>query len=342
MRADGPDGRLGKIDREAFESIIAPHLGAHRDDVALGPTPGIDFGVIDLGERVAVVATDPISFLAELGHERAGRLALDIVLADVAVSGIAPTHVTVSLSLPPGMRDDDLAGIWRGLADYADELGVAVAAGHTARYAGIDTSWVGAGTAIGLGDPADIVRPDGARVGDALVVSTGPGAEVAGLAAHLFSDQLDLPAGDLAAARERLADIETVGDALAASGAGDVSAVHDATEGGLLGALSEMADGAGVRFEVDRTAVPVRAGVEAVCGAIDVDPWAVTSAGSLVVAVAPDDAGDVIAALEARDTPAARVGSVVEGAGVLLDGEPVEPPPEDQSWAAFATLADGN
>ena len=301
---------LGKIDRDAFESIVAPHLGAARDDVALGPT-----------------------------HERAGRLALDVVLADVAVSGIPPSHVTVSLTLPPAFTDEALAATWRGLAGYADELGVAVVAGHTARYAGIDTSWIGAATAMGIGDPEDVIRPDGARPGDALVVGTGPGAEVAGLFSHLFGDELDLPADDLEAARERLDDVETVGDALAAAGAGDVSAIHDATEGGLLGALAEMAEGAGAGFDVDRGAVPVRDGVAAVCDAVGVDPWTVTSAGTIVVAVAPGDADAVVEALAARGTPAAVVGTVVEGSGVRLDGEPVEPPSTDPSWAAFAELA---
>lgn len=331
--------RLGKLDRAAFESIIAPHLGADRDDVALGPTPGVDFGVVSVGDRAVVVATDPLSVLPGLGYERAGRFALDVVLADVAVSGIAPAHVAVSLTLPPGMTDDELAAAWRGLAGRARELDVAVVAGHTARYAGVDSSWVGGATALGVGDPADLVRPDGARRGDALVVSTGPGAEVAGLFAHLFGDRLDLPPDALAAARERLDDVETVRDALAAADAGDVSAMHDATEGGLAGALCEMAAGADVRFELDRAAVPVREGVAAVCEAIGVDPWHVTSAGTLVVAVAPGDADAVVGALEELGTPAAVVGSVGEGTGVYVDGERVEPPAEDPSWAAFAALA---
>ncbi|MFB6353203.1 MAG: AIR synthase family protein [Halobacteriales archaeon] len=334
----GDDRRLGKIDRELFEAVIAPRLGADRDDVALGPSHGVDFGVVDLGDRLAVIATDPISILPELGFERAGRLALDIVLADVAVSGIAPTHVAVNLTLPPAMTDDELAATWRGLAGYAEQLGVAVVAGHTARYAGIDTSWVGGATAFGIGDPSRLVRPDGARPGDAVVVSTGPAAEVAGLAAHRYAEQLDLAPEALAAARDRVDDIAVVPDALAAAGAGDVSAVHDATEGGLVGALAEMATGAGVGFEIDRARVPVQPGVEAVCAAIDVDPWAVTSAGTLVVTVAPGDADAVVGALQDHGTPAAVCGDVVDGGGVTLDGERVEPPEQDPSWAAFAAL----
>jgi hydrogenase expression/formation protein HypE len=332
---------LGKVDEAFFEEVIYPNLGADRDDVALGPTHGVDFGVLDVGDRAVVVATDPVSILPGLGFGRAGRLAMDIVLADVAVSGVAPTHLAVSLSLPPGMTDEQLAETWRAASDYAADLDVAIAAGHTARYAGIDYSWVGAGTALGVGDHDAVVRPDGARPGDALVVSTGPAAEIAGLFATLFPDALDVPAETLAVAQERVEDVMVVADALAAHEAATVTAMHDATEGGVQGGLVEMADGAGVRFDVEREAVPVRDGVEAVCEAVDVDPWQVSSAGSLLVTAPEPAARAVVEVLERRDTPAAVVGSVSEGEGVYLDGERVSHPGADPAWEAFATLSDG-
>jgi hydrogenase expression/formation protein HypE len=331
---------LGKIDSAFFEEVIYPHLGADRDDVAIGPTHGVDFGVLDVGGRALVVATDPISIIPELGYRRAGQIAVDIVLVDAAVSGIAPTHLAVNLSLPPTLSDDDLAAMWRGISDHAENLGVSIVAGHTARYADIDTTWVGAGTAMGVGDHDDVIRPDGARPGDAVVLTTGPAAEVAGLFATLFGDQLDLPESDLDAARERVDDIPAVGDALTAADAGGVTAMHDATEGGIQGGLVEMARGAGVRFDVDRAAVPVAPGVAAVCGAIDVDPWRVTSAGSLLMTVDPAAAAGVVEALEESGTRAAVVGRASEGTGVYVDGERVEHPGADPSWDAFARFAD--
>jgi len=331
---------LGKVDRSLFESVIRPNLGAEREDVALGPTPGVDFGVLDVGGRALVTATDPVSILPDLGFERAGRLAVDIVLADVAVSGVAPTHLAVSLSLPPEMTDDELAATWRGMAGHCEALGVSVVTGHTARYSGIHYSWVGGATGFGVGAFDDVVRPDGARPGDALVVSTGPGAEVAGLFSTLYGDRLDLPASTLETARERVDDVEAVRDARTAFEAGGVTAMHDATEGGVVGGLVEMAAGAGVRFDVESTNVPLAPGVEAVCGAVGVDPWLVTSCGTLLVTVAPDDADAVVAALESRGTPAAVVGGVSEGEGVYVDGERVEAPDADPSWAAAADLAE--
>lgn len=334
------DDRLGKINADTFESVIAPLLGADRDDVTLGPTAGVDFGVFEVSGQAVVTATDPLSFLPELGPERAGRLALDIVLTDVAVSGVAPTHLTLTLTLPPGFDDDTFEGIWKGIDAHARNLGVAIVSGHTGYYTGIEGSWVGGATAFGVGDSEDVVRPDGARVGDSLVVSTGPAAEVAGLFATLYPAKLGLDPETVATAQQRVDDIAAVEDALAAYDAGTVTAMHDATEGGIAGGLNEMAAGAGVRFEIDPDVVPMADGVAAVCEAIGVDPWHVTSCGTLLIAVDPADADAVVAALEKRGTPAAVVGQARDGDGVYADGERIEAPEADPSWEAAKRLGD--
>jgi hydrogenase maturation factor len=331
---------IGKIDRDFFERHVRPRLGAERDDVRLGPTPGVDFGLIDVGDgRVLAAATDPVSILPDLGLARAGRFALDVVLADVAVSGLPPTHLAVSFSLPPEMPDDDFATVWAAMDAEARDLGVSVVTGHTARYEGCSFPWVGGATALAVGDAADVVRPDGARPGDDLLVTRGPAVEATGLLTTLFPDGIDLDDETLATAQGRLDEASCVRDALTAAAAGPVTAMHDATEGGLHGAFVEMATGAGARFEVDRDRVPVRPGVVETCTALGIDPWTATASGSLVLSVDPDGTDAVLSALDARGTPAARVGRVAEGRGAFVDGDRIEAPSVDASWAAYARLS---
>lgn len=335
---------LGKIDRQFFESRIAPNLGAERDDVVLGPNHGVDFGVIDVGERALVTATDPVSILPALGLERAARFALDLILADVAVSGISPTHLSVCFTLPETMGDDEFGTVWETIHAECEELGIAVVTGHTARYSDPSHPWIGAATAMGVGDHADIVRPDGAREGDRLLLTTGPAVESVGLLSTLFPEELELPDETIADAQQRLEEVHCVRDALTAAAAGPVRAMHDVTEGGLAGALNEMASGAGGRFEIDRAAVPLRPGVDEVCAHLEIDPWAATSCGSLAIAVDPDGVDAVREALEDRGTVVAEIGRVdaVGGADgtVVVDGEVLEHPRIDPSWDAYAELAD--
>ena len=334
---------LGKIDRTVFERTIAPRLGADRDDVALGPTHGIDFGVVDIDGRALVTATDPISILPPLGLERAARFALDLVLADVAVSGIAPSHLSICFTLPEDLTDEQFATVWETIHTECADLGVAIVTGHTARYTDPSYPWVGGATAMGVGDHDEVVRPDGAREGDRLLLTTGPAVESVGLLSTLFPDQLEVPDDVVADAQDRLEEVYCVRDALTAAAAGPVTAMHDVTEGGLAGALNEMATGAGVHFAIDRAAVPMRPGVAEVCASLEIDPWAATSCGSLVIAVDPDGAADVVAALKDRGTVVADVGRVESASGsepgVSVDGEPLEHPSVDPSWGAYADLA---
>jgi len=332
---------LGKIDRETFADVIYPNLGREREDVAVGPRHGIDFGVVDIGDRAIVVATDPISILPELGWARAGRLALEIVLTDVAVSGVAPTHLAVNLTLPPSWSDDDLEAMWTGLSAHADRVGVSIVAGHTARYPGIDSSWVGGATVMGVGDHDDIVRPDGATPGDDIVVTTGPAAEITGLLATLFPERLGLSPETVATAQERVEDIAAVADARTAFETGGVTAMHDATEGGVAGGLVEMASGAGVRFDIDGDAIPLAPGVAAVCEAVDVDPWTVTSAGTLLVTVQSGGGAAIAEAIRTRGTPAAMVGTVTDSNGVFVDGDRLSAPDSDPAWAVFERFSRG-
>jgi hydrogenase expression/formation protein HypE len=326
----------GKVDGAFFDEHIYPHLGAEREEVAVGPQHGVDFGVVDLDDRSLVVATDPISVLPELGFERAGRFAFEVVCADVAVSGLPPAYLSLDFTLPPSMTDAEFASFWQAFDREARDLGASVVAGHTARYEGCSFPWVGGATVMGVGNRDEIVRPDGARPGDALLLTTGPAVEAVGLLTTLFGDEMDLPESTLDTARERLDDARAVRDALAAAAAGPVTAMHDVTEGGLRGALCEMTASTGVRFDIDRERVPMRPGVEPVCEYLDIDPWAATSAGSLLIAVDSSGVDPVLDALESRETTAAVVGEVSAGSGAYVDGERIEPPAADPSWDVYA------
>ncbi|MFB6130571.1 MAG: AIR synthase family protein [Salinigranum sp.] len=328
---------LGKIDREFFDEYVYPHLGADREDVRLGPQHGVDFGVIDVGGKAVAASTDPVYLMPSLGFERAAWFAFHILMSDVAVSGVPPTHLSVDFNLPPEITDGQFETVWRTFDEEARDLGVSVVTGHTARYAGCNYPMVGGATALAVGDHDRLVRPDGARAGDRVVITKGPAIEATGLLSIQFEALLDgeLAPETLAAARERFYDMSPVRDALTAAAAGPVTAMHDATECGVYGGLYEVARAAGVRLEVDREAIPVGPGVLETCDFFDIDPWASISEGTLVMTVAEAGVDDVLGALDEEGIAAAAVGSVREGEGVFVDGDFVEHPGVDPFWGAF-------
>lgn len=341
---------LGKVDREFFDEYIYPNLGAEREDVRLGPQHGVDFGVIELGsmgsrpradevidagERVLALATDPVFIMPSLGFDRAAWFAFHILMSDVAVSGIPPSHLSIDLNLPPDITDEQFATVWETIHEEARELGVSVVTGHTGRYAGCNYPMVGGGTALAVGRSDDLVRPDGAQSGDSVVVTKGPAIEATGLLSIQFEGILDLDGETMEAAKDRFYDMSPVEDALVAAAAGPVTAMHDATEGGIYGGLHEIARAGGVRIDVEREAIPVMDGVLETCEAFDIDPWISISEGTLLLTVEEGSAANVVSALESEGIPAAVVGEVSEGEGVYFDGDSVERPERDPFWAAF-------
>jgi hydrogenase expression/formation protein HypE len=113
--------------------------------------------------------------------------------------------------------------------------------------------------------------------------------------------------------------ISVVRDAAAATAAGEVHAMHDPTEGGLATGLWELGEAAEVGLEVDEAAVPVLPETRTLCTRLGLDPLGLIASGALLMAVAPRDAGAVLAALKGAGISAARIGRVVErGRGIVL------------------------
>jgi len=330
------DPALGKADREFFDQQIYPHLGADREDVILGPRHGVDFGAIEVGGRTLAMATDPVFIMPVVGFERAAWFAFHVLVSDVAVSGLEPAYLSVDFNLPPEITDAEFETVWETFDREARELGVSVVTGHTARYAGCNYPMVGGGTSMAVGDSEDLVRPDGANPGDRVIVTKGPAIEATGLLSIQFESLLEgeLDAETIAAAKDRFYDMSPVEDALIAAAAGPVTAMHDATEGGVYGGLFEMGRAAGVGIEIERDRVPVQPGVREACDFFGIDPWISISEGTLLATVDPDGVDDVLAALQSAEIPAADVGRVVDGSGLAVDGEEVDHPGTDPFWAA--------
>lgn len=331
---------IGKISREILEQYILDRLGSGREDVALGPRHGADFGVISVADRVLAVATDPLFVPLELGVERAAWYGFHVGIADIVLSGLTPSHLAVTLTLPPGCDDELLGQVWDVFDREAGALDAAFVTGHTGRYEGCDWPYVGAMTGMALGDPADLVRPTGGSPGDALVVTKGPAIETVGVLAVRYGDRLDISNSELTLAQERFEDISPVPDALTAAGTGAVTAMHDATERGVDNALLELAAASNVRIDVRRDLFPISGGVESVCRSLDIDPWHASSEGTVLMSVKPTGVEDLLAALEDAGIAAARVGSLQEGSGVSVDGSELTVPDTDPFWSTYTDLSD--
>ncbi len=209
---------------------------------------------------------------------------------------------------------------------------------------------VGGATCMALGPSDAFVTPTMARPGDRVVVTKGAAIEAAALFAATFPDRLAVGVGeDVVRRADALFEQMTVvpeARVAAAFGLRDrgVTSMHDATEGGVLGGLSEVAAAADVGMRVRLDAIPIRPEVRAVCEHVGIDPYTSISEGTLIATVVPDRAAGFVEACAREGIDAAIVGDVTdpsEGRVVVdADGEQaLEHPGLDPFWGAFGAWA---
>ncbi len=300
----------GKLPPEALAALIQAAGGVGRPELVRGPAVGEDAAVLDLGGDLAVVSADPITG-AE--GELAGWLAVHISCNDVAAAGAEP--VAFWSIMVGGDREAVATGIRRAAA----ETGVAVAGGHT-EY-GDHPALVG--VVLGRARREALAAAGNLRPGQALVMTKTAGLE---------GTALRLPAPHL---HER---ISIVPDARAAVAAG-CRAMHDVTEGGLLGAAWEMAAASGCGVEVHADGVPVAPETVSLCARDGLDPLRLLGSGALLCGV--DDGQALVLALAGAGIPAAVIGRVLGGGEdrvLVRDGgrQVLAPPAGDEFWAPHA------
>ena len=338
---------VGKISPEIFQDLIYPRLGTQRKEVLVGPRSGVDIAVVRTAPgRVMVTTCDPVFVVPQYGMERAAWFAIHILASDVATSGLPPAYLAIDLNLPLQITEAELTALWDGMHRTSAELGMAVISGHTARYEGCAYPMVGGATVIAVGDEDKYVTPEMARPGDVLLCTKGAAIEATGLFGVTFPDQLAERIGKqhAQAAQDLFYQMSVVRDAMAAAAYGvrerGVTAMHDATECGVLGGVFEIAQASHVGVRLDTRKVPVREETAALCSYLGIDPLAAISEGTLLLTARPEHLEGVRRALAAEGILAEPIGEILpEAQGMIRttdagDTELVHPG-VDPFWVAY-------
>lgn len=300
---------VGKLPAADLEALLT---GLHRPDtrVLVGPQPGEDAAVVTFGDHALVIATDPVTFASE----RIGSYAVHVNANDVAVMGAAPRWFFAVVLLPEtGATAALAAAIMRDVGEACDGLGATVCGGHTEITAGLARPIV-IGQMLGEVPIARLVRKTRVVPGDQVLLARGAAIEGtailarerrAELARRLDEDQIE-------AAARLLVDpgISVVSAALAAAAAGDVHAMHDPTEGGLVAGLIELVAPSGCGLHVFGDRIPVRAETRSVCEVFGLDPLRLIASGALLIAAAPNQIDPIRTALARAGVDAAVVAEV--------------------------------
>jgi hydrogenase expression/formation protein HypE len=322
----------GKLSPAELATIVFPRHGTRRADVLVRAGIGRDAAIVDFGAESAVLSTDPITGAGN----NAGWLAVQIGCNDVATAGAEPVGVLVTLLLAPETALEDAQRIMTDAHRAAEELRVEIIGGHSEITAGLPRS-IAVVTALGRVARGRHVSADGARPGDTILLTKWAGLEGTAILARDYAAPLAqlLPVSVLERAQALIEQFSVVPEALAAASVG-ASAMHDATEGGVLGALAELAAASNLTLEIDLDNIPILPETRALCASFGIDPLGLVSSGALLIATPTPDA--VIAAVERLGCPITRIGRAIAGPPVVRrtsDGSDVQPPARDALWDAL-------
>jgi len=307
---------VGKIDPHLLSQLISL---APTDDssILVGPGIGLDCAVIDLGQELLVLKSDPITFVSD----EIGWYLVQVNANDIVTTGATPRWLLVTVLLPAAESTArSLLDIVQQVFDACRSLNITVIGGHTEITHGLDQPIL-VGTMIGQVGRDKLITPTGVMPGNHIIITKGVPIEAISILAREHPDKLSgiLTPQEIEEARNYLTNpgISILKDARIALETGNVTAMHDPTEGGLATALWEMAEASGRELVVQLEKVPISCLACRITEHFQIDPMASISSGALLFTLPAEDAGKVCQALKTAGIKCAQIGQAGAGDAVV-------------------------
>lgn len=323
--------KIGKVSPELLQELIFKNIKHKRKEVLMGSGVGEDCAVVDFGDYIGVLSTDPITGAAS----EIGSLAVHISCNDVASNGVEPLGLLLTILAPPDITEEELKQIMEDANRAACEVDVEIMGGHTEITDAVNKVLIST-TAIGRQPKNGMTFSKGAKPGDRLIMTKHAGLEGAAILAHDLEEKLkDKVSGEaLAEAKTYSKEISVVKEGKIAGALG-VNSMHDVTEGGILGALWELGEASGLGVKVHVEDIPLREATKEITKSLGIDPLRLISSGVMVMSVDPDKKEALLKELYKNGVEATDVGEVITRESYLLKGDhrqPLNPPESDELY----------
>jgi hydrogenase expression/formation protein HypE len=295
-------GAGGTAMQDLIAKIIVKNLGGSNAEVPLEALD--DSAVID--DIVLKSDSHTVKPLFFPGGD-IGRLSVSGTVNDIAVMGAEPLALACGFIIEEGFPIPDFEKIVKSMAETCREAGVHIITGDTkvmerTALEGlvVNTSGIGRRTEALDRNIAEVrkYRPFEARwlldsnirSGDKIIVSGTIGDH--GIAILSFRDGYDFGSkivSDVTPLNHLIMSLLDVGG---------IVKVKDPTRGGLANTLNEWSDKSKVGMTINEKDIPISEGVKAACEMLGIDPLEVGNEGKIVIAVVPQKAKEIVAALK--------------------------------------------
>lgn len=307
---------IGKLPNSLLEKIVIDPINNHsvnRKEVLLKPSIGEDCAALNLGENICLLSTDPITgAVADIG-----KLAVNINTNDIASSGGEPIGLMVTALLPASITEAEISHIITDLYKEAEKVNVAILGGHTEITDAVNKPVL---SCTVVGKTNKLIPSGGAKIGDSVIMTKYAAMEGTSIFASDKSDKLKgIDSSIIKKAKNLGNSLSVIAEGRIGSELG-ANAMHDVTEGGILGACWEIADCSGVGIEVYEDKIPVLEETKIICNKLGVDYLRLISSGSMLIVCSNGD--EMLSALKKAGIVASIIGKIVEeGKWFISNGE---------------------
>lgn len=272
---------IGKLPNDVLEKIVISKIENKRDDVISRSGIGEDNAIIDFGDEVCVLSTDPITGATK----DIGSLAVHISCNDVSTSGGEAVGVLITLLAPPTAKLEEIEEIMKDASRAAKEVNIEIVGGHTEITDAVNRIVVSS-TVIGRQKKSKLPNKAAIAIGDKVLMTKSAAIEGTSIllkeGAEFFKKYLTREDIEIGRALDSQLSVVKEGQI-----AGDIGVryMHDITEGGVLGAVWEGAKVANKGILIYEDKIPVMDITKNIAQILDIDPLRLISSGSMLIIV---------------------------------------------------------
>lgn len=317
----------GKLNWDDLKQIIEKNRSVDRKEVKVKSGVGEDCSIVNFGEEDCVLSTDPITG----SGSNVGRLAVHINCNDIASSGVEPIGILVTILAPEGSTIEEIDRVMKEISEEAKKLNVEILGGHTEVTSAVNRLIVSC-TAVGKGKSKNTVSTHGAEIDDDIIVTKKLCLEGTSIIINDHYEKLKeiLTHNEIEEGKNYINQLSVVKEGKIAGDFG-VNSMHDITEGGVLGALWEIAEAGKIGFKVYKDEMPISELSKKVCDYFNIDPLRLISSGSM--AIICSNGKKLIEKLKMEGINAAIIGKITDSKGIVVENgreEEVMPPDRDE------------
>ncbi|MCT4585506.1 MAG: AIR synthase family protein [Peptostreptococcaceae bacterium] len=303
--------QVGKLSAKQLNDFIFSKLNTKNKEVILGPKVGEDCSILDLGDNLCVMSTDPITGASK----NIGKLAININVNDIASNGVKPIGVMVTLLLPESILEEELKNILNSLSEECDKLGIDILGGHTEITKAVNQPIINI-TAIGKKNKEAYYNKEEIKTGDYILITKGIGIEGCGIIFNEKEEYLKniFTNEEIEYGKNLLDDISVLKEGLIGGKLG-IEYMHDITEGGVLGALYEASNSLNKGLLVSKEDIYIESLKQKLCRHYNIDPLKLISSGSMLVIASKDKIEKYKEELNKENIKAYVIGSIVDEKG---------------------------